>query len=310
MAGLIDWHSHHSPPELAERFERWGGRAPRPDPYDSPDFIRRVAELDSAGIELQLVSQGAGLNADRLPNGHVMESVRASNNAIADRIVAYPDRLIGSIAVSLQDIAGSVEEIERMAAGGFRAVFMYAQGEMIGRPEVEPLFGKIDELHLPIFLHGGGGGEGLRAGLDLLEDGGQGVAVSAHADAAVSDCVVRMIAAGLFDRYPGLRVVIRSAGGGVPLLLSKLYWRHKVPDGERPYRDILIEQFLVDSASASPRTFQFLIDTMGEDGVVFGSDYCGGLGPLDRALPVIDEQPDASWVRAITDRNSRRLLHL
>jgi predicted TIM-barrel fold metal-dependent hydrolase len=144
----------------------------------------------------------------------------------------------------------------------------------------------------------------------LLEDGGQGVAVSAHADAAVSDCVVRMIAAGLFDRNPDLQIVIRSAGGGVPLLLSKLYWRHQSPDGERPYRDILLDHFLVDSASASARTFQFLIDTMGEDRVVFGSDYCGGLGPLKRALPVIDEQSDPARVKTITERNSRRILHL
>lgn len=239
-----------------------------------------------------------------------MELVRASNDAIAEGIAEYPDRLIGTIAVSSQDIDSSVAELQRMADRGFRAVFLYAQGQMIGRPEVEPLFAKINELGLPIFLHGGGGAGGLRAGLELLEDGGQGVAASAHADAAVSDCVVRMIAAGLFDRYPNLQIVIRSAGGGIPLLLSKLYWKHKGPDGERPYREILLEHFLVDSASARPRTFQFLIDTMGEERVVFGSDYCGGLGPLERALTVVEDQPDPDRVRALTDRNSRRLLHI
>lgn len=284
------------------------GHRPRADAYDTPDFARRVAEMDAAGIDVQLVSQGAGLNADRLPREHVLETVRASNDTIAERIAEYPERLIGTIAVTLQDVTGSVEEVDRMAQRGFRAVFMYAQPEMIGRPEVEPLFARIHELRLPIFLHGGGATAEHRPGLELLEDGGQGVAVSAHADAAVADFVVRMIAAGVFDRYPNLNVVIRSSGGSVPLLLSKLYWRHKAPEGERPYRDILLKHFLVDCASASPRTFQFLVDTMGEERVVFGSDYCGGLGPLERALPVIEQQPDPDRAGAITERNSRRLL--
>ena len=133
---------------------------------------------------------------------------------------------------------------------------------------------------------------------------------SAHADAAVSDFVVRTIAAGVFDRYPSLQIVIRSSGGGVPLLLSKLYWKHKGPSGEQRYADVLLEHFLVDCASAKPRTLQFLIDTMGEDRVVFGSDYCGGLGPLERALPVVEDQPNPSAVKSLMERNSRRLLRL
>jgi len=48
---LIDWHSHHTPTELAEDFVRLTGKAPAPDPYDSHDFDRRRRELDAAGIE-------------------------------------------------------------------------------------------------------------------------------------------------------------------------------------------------------------------------------------------------------------------
>jgi aminocarboxymuconate-semialdehyde decarboxylase len=307
---LIDWHAHHTPPEVAERIGHLGGRAPRPDPYDSPDFGRRVSELDAAGIELQLVSQGAGLNADGLDVEDGMEIVRASNDAIADRVSSHPDRLAGTIAICWKDPVASSVEIERMAQRGFRAVLMYARGDMADRPEAEPIFAKIDELGLPIFLHGGGAGPRRDGGLEHLEDDGQGVIVSALADAAVSECVVRMIAAGIFDRHPSLQIVIRSSGGGVPLLLSKLWWKHKGPGGEQRYSEVLLDHFLVDCASANPRTLQFLIDTMGEDRVVFGSDYCGGLGPLEKALPVIDEQPDPAGVRALTERNSRRLLSL
>jgi predicted TIM-barrel fold metal-dependent hydrolase len=310
MPMLIDWHAHHTPPELVAEIAALGGRAPKPDAFDSPRFSKRIAEMDGAGIEMQLVSQGAGLNADQLPPEAALDFVRKSNELIAERVALYPDRLFGSIAFTWADPLGSAAEIEHMAAQGFRALFMYARADMIGREEVEPIFETTARLGLPIFLHGGGGQARNDPDLARLEDGGQGVVVSAHADAAVSDCVVRMIAAGLFDRYPNLQVVIRSSGGGVPLLLNKLWWKHKGAAGEQRYSEVLLQHFSVDCASAHPRTLQFLIDTMGETRVVFGSDFCGGLGPLERALTVIDEQPQPQLIRELTERNSRALLHL
>jgi predicted TIM-barrel fold metal-dependent hydrolase len=311
MPMLIDWHAHHTAPEAAERLASFGGRAPRPDPQDSPDFSQRISEMDGAGVDLQLVSPGAGINPDRLTADTAMEVVRLSNDLVAERIAPHAHRLLGSIAITWTNVPGSVEELRRMASRGFCAVTMFARPDLVGDPDVEPIWATIHELGLPIFLHGGGAGpRGGGVDLSRLEDGGQGVAVSAHADAAVSEFVVGTIAAGLFDRYPNLQLVIRSSGGGVPLLLSKLWWKHKGPAGEQRYGDILLQHYLVDCASSNPRTLRFLVDTMGEDRVVFGSDYCGGLGPLAKAIPVIKEQPDPTAITALTERNTRRLLKL
>lgn len=305
---LIDWHAHHTPVELAERIGGLGQRTPKLDAEDSPDFAKRVREMDAAGIDLQIVSQGAGLNADGLPPEVAIELVRVSNDLVAERSAPYADRVAGSVAVTYQDVTGSVDEIERNAGRGFAAVMLYANGPLIGQAEVEPLFAKIHEAKLPIFLHGGGAGVSRPPGLDALEDNGMGVVVSATSDAAVSDCVVRMIAAGLFDRYPGLRIVIRSGGGGVPLLQSKLWWKHKSPGGaERQYVDILRDHFLIDTASVTPRGLAGLVLIMGEDRIVFGSDYCGGLGPLSKAMPVLDEQDDPAAMRAMVERNAQAL---
>ena len=146
--------------------------------------------------------------------------------------------------------------------------------------------------------------------LRRLEDEGAGVIYSVIADAAVSECAVRMIASGLFDRHPGLKIVIRSGGGGLPLLRHRLFWKHKGPKGEQRYSDILLQHFWIDTAGVDARTLRFLLDTLGEDRIVFGSDYCGGLGPLEKALPVIEEQPDPARVKTLTERTSRNLLRL
>jgi hypothetical protein len=49
---------------------------------------------------------------------------------------------------------------------------------------------------------------------------------------------------------------------------------------------------------------------MGENNIVFGSDYCGGLGPLSKALVAVNAQSDPGRIKAFTEKNSRRLLHL
>jgi len=311
MALLIDWHAHHTPPELVNEFAQLTGKAPHIDKYDSPDFSRRISEMDGTRVDIQLVCQGAGIYADSLPANLSMAMVRRSNDLIAERIAPYPDRLLGVIAISMKNSQGSVIEIERMAAKGFRAVLLYPRcdGEMVvDSPKADPIFAKIAALGLPIFLHGTASSND--PSLKRLEDEGAGVIYSVIADASVSECVVRMIASGLFDRHPNLQIVIRSGGGGLPLLLHRLFWKHKGAKGEQRYSDILSEHFLIDTAGVDPRTLRFLIETLGEERIVFGSDYCGGLGPLQKALPVIEEQPDPTRVKSLTERNSKRLLHL
>src|SRR5262249_3929142 len=118
----------------------------------------------------------------------------------------------------------------------------------------------------------------------------------------------RTIAAGVFDRYPNLRIVIRSSGGSVPLLLNKLYWKHKTPAGESTYAEVLRRHFMVDCANGNARTLAFLVDSVGADNVVFGSDYCGGLGPLDKAVRVVEDQADPGHVKQLMERNARKLL--
>jgi predicted TIM-barrel fold metal-dependent hydrolase len=311
MPSLIDWHSHHTPPELAEDFVRLGGKAPYADKYDAPDFAARVRELDAAGIDVQLVCQGAGVYADRFPAAQAMAIVRKSNDVIAERIAPHRNRIFGVMTVSLKDIPGSIRELERNAGKGFRAVLLYPKTDgafMLDSPEAESLFAKIAALKFPIFLHGATAANDPT--LRRLEDEGAGVVYSVIADAAVCECVVRMIASGLFDRHPDLKIVIRSGGGGLPLLLHRLFWKHKGPTGEERYSDILLRHFCIDTAGVDARTFRFLLDTLGEDRIVFGSDYCGGLGALEKALPVIEDQPDAARIKAITERTSRNLLGL
>jgi predicted TIM-barrel fold metal-dependent hydrolase len=157
-------------------------------------------------------------------------------------------------------------------------------------------------------LHGAGTAQD--PSLKRLEDGGAGVAYAVLSDGEVAECCLRMIASGLFDRYPNLKIVIRSSGGGLPLLLHRFFWKHKGPQGEQRYSDIFLEHFLIDCASSDAPTLAFLIAKMGEKNIVFGSDYCGGLGPLSKAFTALSLQANPEHVKSFTEKNSRLLLHI
>ena len=311
MSTWIDWHSHHTAPEVARRITQFTGREPHIDQFDSPDFSQRVKEMDEVGLDIQLICQGAGVYADQLTANQALEVVRESNRALAERIAPYRDRLMGVTALSLKNIEASVAEVERTAKQGFQAALLYptVDGEMVvDLPVMNPIYAKLAELRWPIFLHGAGTSKDPT--LKRLEDGGAGVAYAVLSDAEISECVLRMIAGGVFDRFPALSIVIRSSGGGLPLLLHRFFWKHKGPSGERRYSDIFLEHFLIDTASSDARTLSFLIETMGEERIVFGSDYCGGLGPLNKCLAAVEGQASPSRVKSFTDKNSRELLNL
>jgi predicted TIM-barrel fold metal-dependent hydrolase len=311
MAMVIDWHAHHTAPEVAERIGQLTGKTPKIDPYDSPDLAKRIKEMDEAGIDLQLVCQGAGIYADQMSGAQALEIMRHANDVLGQRVAPHKDRLAGIAALSLKNISASVAEIDRMAQQGFRAVLMYphVDGEMVvDTPAMEPLYAKLNQLKLPIFLHGAGTAQS--ESLKKLEDGGAGVAYAVLSDGEVAECCLRMIASGVFDRHPNLQIVIRSSGGGLPLLLHRFYWKHKGPQGEKKYSEIFLEHFQIDCAGSDPTTLQFLIHKMSDNNIVFGTDYCGGLGPLSRGMNGVNGLADPQRFKNSTERNSRRLLHL
>jgi len=311
MATWIDWHSHHTAPEVVEQFAALTGKTTKIDDYDSTDFSQRIKAMDDVGLDLQLICQGAGLYADQLPAEQALKIMRESNRLLAERLALHRDRLMGVTALSLKNIDASVQELDRTSTQGFRAALLYptVDGDMVvDLPEIDPIYAKISALGWPIFLHGAGSAKDPT--LKRLEDGGAGVAYAVLSDAEISECVLRMIASGVFDRHPNLRIVIRSSGGGLPLLLHRFFWKHKGPAGEKRYSEIFLEHFLIDCASSDARTLAFLIDTMGEERMVFGSDYCGGLGPLAKSFGAVNKQSDPGRIKNFTEKNSRRLLHI
>jgi len=87
----------------------------------------------------------------------------------------------------------------------------------------------------------------------------------------------RLMLGGVFDRYPKLRVQLSHGGGSLPYQLARLNHTYELREQVRevakrsPFD--YVDNFLFDTVVYDPRPLRFLLDLVGPDNVVFGTDH-------------------------------------
>jgi aminocarboxymuconate-semialdehyde decarboxylase len=118
----------------------------------------------------------------------------------------------------------------------------------------------------------------------------------------------------VLDAFPKLEVMLPHAGGPFPWLIGRFDHgaavRKELKHMKRPPSDYL-RRFHYDTVSHEPRIIRFLIDLVGADRVVVGSDYNFDMGyeqPVDfvEKIPGLTEKER----RLILRENAARLLRL
>jgi aminocarboxymuconate-semialdehyde decarboxylase len=117
-----------------------------------------------------------------------------------------------------------------------------------------------------------------------------------------SICVARLIFSGTLERHPRLNLVLSHGGGTLPYLRGRLNLAYHAPHYEanpacrtnisKPPGDYF-DQLYFDTVVASPDSLRFLLDLVGPDRVMFGSDFPFEIGDAEGffSLPVIDTLP-------------------
>jgi uncharacterized protein len=186
----------------------------------------RIAAMDEAGIDLQVLSLVAfaleGLDA---ATGTVL--ARDVNDELAAAVKANPKRLAGFATVALKDPDAAVVEFERCVSKlGFVGLMLNGtvDGKFMDDPTFLPLFEVAARLGVPVYLHPapppGAVKEAYYSGLPgelglMLSIAGWGW----HAETGLH--TLRLIVAGLFDKVPGLQLIIGHMGEGLPYALAR-----------------------------------------------------------------------------------------
>lgn len=240
----------------------------------------RIAAMDAAGIDVQLLLVSTVANLQMLDPAEGTALARLANDGLAQAVRDHPDRFAGLACIAPQDPEAAAAELER-AIGllGMRGVVInsHARGEYLDAPRFAPIFETAEALGAPIYLHPAL----LPAGsVDPYLDYGLMAAMWGYA-ADASLHALRIILAGTFDRHPGLQIVLGHLGEHIPFSLPRLDAHHAqtraktTPCLQRRPSEYFRDHFLLSTSGMNhaPASIRFCLEVMGAERVMFAADH-------------------------------------
>ncbi len=321
---IVDLHHHALPREALDLFARdpvyrvqmdgmcWHG-GNHVDFVVRPEFVdvdSKLAQLDALRIDAAIVSGIPPLfyyELDPKPAGAICEAV---NRGLAKMAAASGGRLWWMAHVPLQDPRGAAEMLERAASDG--AVGLHVGTSIAGRrldePEFDVFWTAAERARLPVEIHP-----------DFTYDRHAGLAPYYLSNVVglpleTTLAIARLIAAGVLDRHPDLRVVLLHAGGFFPYQAGRL--RHACtvrPELAESPADpwAYFGQITVDAITHDVDALAYLVSRVGVDNVALGTDLPFDMAPADPVGAVeaaLGASSDA--FRKVTQENAARLYRL
>ncbi|MGH2820384.1 MAG: amidohydrolase family protein [Actinomycetota bacterium] len=322
MNDAVDVHCHYIPAPLLERIRSEGraraievvesgrgtvvsfaGRAAtQPLPQGMLDLEDRIAWMDERGIELQMLSCWIDFSAYELDPDAGAWLARSLNDATAEAVCTRSDRFRAMASVPLQAPEAAAHELRRAVTSlGMVGVEIASSvaGAELDEPALDPFWTAAAELGTVVLVHPYRSLAGGRMGRYLLSN-----AVGNPAEETLAAAYLAF--GGVLERHPDLTVCLTHGGGFFPYQVGRQDRAHRaVPKlaavhASRP-PSAFLRRFLYDSITHSPESLRFLVERVGAERVVLGSDYpfpMGDLDPLDTVRAAALGPLEADAVRA------------
>lgn len=278
-----DVHAHCVPPSLATQLETYlGAHLPGPPRADLFDVGARLAAMDRAGIDVQLVSSWIGLTGYTLPVVEGVRWARTFNEALASMIADHPQRFLGLAHVPMQAPERAAEElrhaVESLGMVGAE-IATTIDGAELDDDGLEPFWSAAAELRCLILIHPDQVLPGRPRPRYFLNN-----TVGNAAETTIA--VAHLVYGGALERHRDLRICVVHGGGYLPYQAGRLdHGRAVQPDlagGHLPQPpSAYLRNLYFDTVTHSARVLRFLIDFAGADHVVLGSDYPFEMGEAD-----------------------------
>ena len=302
--------------DLKEQARQFGGRAEQliRDLCDLSEG--RIAQMDAAGIDVQVVSLTAP-GVEQLEVGDAEVLARDTNDVLADAIAKHPTRLSGLAALPIASPDRAAKELEhRFSDQAFAGALI--NGHQCGRYLDDKFFWPVleaaESLGAPIYLHptrppkpvieaSFGGFSPLVT--EMLAGPGFGW----HIETAVH--VLRMVLGGVFDRFPKLQIVIGHMGEGLPFFMQRVdVMPVELTRLNRPVSAYLRDNLHYTFAGFNfPPTFLNLLLEIGVSRIMFSADY--PYASMTKARAFLEQIPVSAADRAlIAHGNAEKLFRI
>ncbi len=266
-----------------------------------PDLRLKDQDLDGIRGEVLYGILGA---ANRLNDDEAATEVMRIYNAwLADFCDTHPDRFAGIACIPNHDIMAAVAEIERVAArGGVRGIEIANTLDMkpLYHGHWRPLWEAANAAGLPVHVHTIGGRPPEVDDLAPIEQRAAFATFITGFQLKMADKLMEAIYGGVLEEFPQIRLVIGEAGiGWIPYVLE-----HMDLEWEDQFRDLKLTMKPSDYWKRQCfATYQSdpigvrLLDVLGEDNVMWGSDFPhpDGVWPdsqdfIEREMTGLDER--------------------
>lgn len=274
----------------------------------------RIAQMDRAGVDMQVLSFGSP-GAQAFGAEIAIPMARDANDRMAAAIREYPDRFSGFAALptAVPDVAA--DELERAVVDlGLRGAMIHGHtgGEFLDDKKFWPIFERAERLGVPIYLHPTYPHPAVvKAYFDGYEDlarAGWGFQLDTGTH------FLRLVFSGLFDAYPGLKIILGHLGEGLPFAMHRLNdhtyqsarQRGLTKEPLQYFRDNLV---VTTSGNWHMPAFLCTLLTLGADNILFAIDWpfepnSVGMDFL-RNMPISDSDREK-----IAHLNAERLLKI
>jgi len=242
---------------------------------------KRIAEMDAAGIDVQVLSL-TDPAVQQLDAKEAIALAHEANNYLSDAVKRYPKRLAGFATLPTADPAAAADELERMVKEhGFKGGHIngHSKGRYLDDKFFWPILERAQSLKVPIYIHPTPPPQPVinayYAGFapevtNILAGAGWGW----HIETAVH--IIRLIVGGVFDRLPDLQIVIGHMGEALPFMLPRMdgILSPSMTKLNRSVASYLRENVYYSFSGFNyTQTFLNLYLQVGADRIIFSADY-------------------------------------
>ncbi len=242
----------------------------------------RIAEMAEHQVDMQVICTIPVMFSYWAKANDTLELSKFLNDHISDITTKYPDKFIGLSTIPLQDNKLAVQELERSIKNGHRGVQIGSNinNKNLNEPEFDEFFAACENLGAAVLVH-----PWQMMGQEHMSKYWLPWLVGMPAE--ISRAVCSMIFGGIFEKYPKLKVCFAHGGGSFLPTISRIEhgWECRPdlvaldnPKNPKEY----LGKFWVDSHVCDHKMLQYVIDLVGADKVMQGSDYPF---PLGEAIP-------------------------
>lgn len=264
----------HSPASLTVNRAQLQRLAPK-----LTDVETRLADLDAMGVDLQVVGP--------MPMHHywadadlAVRLARTVNEAVTEHCAQAPERLYGLGTVPLQhpDLAVALLDKAVTEYGLYGiSVSTTVDGRELADPAHDPVWEKAEELGAVVFVHPWGCSLGERLATHYL---GNTVGQPVETTVALS----HLIFTGVLDRFPRLKLVAAHGGGYLPTYIGRSDHAWQLREDARGCAEppsAYLRRMWFDALVYTPRALRHLVEEVGADRVVLGTDFPFDMGVDD-----------------------------